>query len=84
MSKAVENRTVAITEHRFEKELMSLIEPHGANVISCPLLEERPVENRSELRAFISRGIVERILLASPKMAPLADAIAADFERADR
>jgi uroporphyrinogen-III synthase len=58
MSKALENRTVAITEHRFEKELMSLIERHGARVISCPLLEERPVENRSELRFFI-RQIIE-------------------------
>ena len=57
MSKALENRTVAITEHRFEKELASLIERHGAQVISCPLLEERPVENHSELRAFIRRII---------------------------
>ena len=58
MSKVLKNRTVAITEHRFENEFKSLIERHGARVISCPLLEERPVENRSELQAFI-RQIVE-------------------------
>jgi uroporphyrinogen-III synthase len=57
MSKALENRTIAITEHRFEKALISLIERHGAKVISCPLLEERPVRNRSELRAFIGQII---------------------------
>ena len=58
MSKALENRTIAITEHRFEKELMSLIERHWATVISCPLLEERPVPNRAQLRVFIE-GIIE-------------------------
>ena len=57
MSKALENRTIAITEHRYEKELMSLIERHGATVISCPLLEERPVPNRDQLRAFIEQII---------------------------
>src|SRR5690606_32761149 len=28
---------------------------HGARVISCPLLEERAVENRADLEAFIER-----------------------------
>ena len=53
MTGALENRTVAITEHRFENELMTLIQRHGARVVSCPLLEERRVENRSELQTFI-------------------------------
>ena len=53
MAGALDNRTVAITEHRFENELTTLIQRHGARVVSCPLLEERPVENRSELQAFL-------------------------------
>ena len=57
MTGVLENRTVAITEHRYEKELTALIARSGANVISCPLLEERPVANRSELRAFIGKLI---------------------------
>ena len=48
MPGTLENRTVAITEHRFEKEFAALIERHGARVVSCPLLEERPVENLLE------------------------------------
>ncbi len=60
MSRTLENRTVAITEHRFEKELKSLIERHGAQVISCPLLEERPVENRSQLQEFIEQVLEDR------------------------
>ncbi len=55
MSTLLENRTVAITEHRFEKQLVALLERHGAEVVSCPLLEERPVGNRSELQAFIKQ-----------------------------
>ena len=57
MTRPLDNRTVAITEHRFEKEFASLIERHGARVISCPLLEERPVANHTELRKFIDRLI---------------------------
>jgi uroporphyrinogen-III synthase len=57
MPRPLDNRTVAITEHRFEKEFASLIERHGASVISCPLLEERPVENHDELGLFIDRLI---------------------------
>ena len=57
MPGSLENITVAITEHRFEKEFASLIERYGARVISCPLLEERPVVNRDELGMFID-GLV--------------------------
>ena len=56
-TKPLAGRTVAITEHRFEKEFSGLIARHGASIVSCPLLEERPVENHSELREFI-RGIL--------------------------
>lgn len=50
-------RTVAITEHRFENEFRTLVERHGATVISCPLLEERPVGNHPELGRFLDHLI---------------------------
>ncbi len=50
-------RTVAITEHRFENEFRTLIERHGATVVSCPLLEERPVGDDPELARFVERLI---------------------------
>ncbi len=55
MAGALENRTVAITEHRFENEFRRLFEKQGARVISCPLLEEKPFENTPELAAFLGR-----------------------------
>ena len=55
MPRPLENRTVAITEHRFENEFAALIARHGATVLSCPLLEERSIDNRTEIRAFIDR-----------------------------
>lgn len=57
MPRPLENRTVAITEHRREKEFAALIARHGARVLSCPLLEERSIDNRSEIRSFIDRLI---------------------------
>ena len=49
----LDNVTVAISEHRRERELTTLIERYGACVVSCPLLEEVPVKNRSELQSFV-------------------------------
>jgi uroporphyrinogen-III synthase len=53
----LENVTVAILEHRFTKEFSTLFERLGATVYACPLLEERPVENRAELREFVGRVV---------------------------
>jgi uroporphyrinogen-III synthase len=53
MAQPLENITVAITEHRFTKEFASLFERMGATVHACPVLEEKQVENRDEIRAFI-------------------------------
>jgi uroporphyrinogen-III synthase len=53
MSLPLENITVGITEHRFTKEFAALFEKLGAQVYTCPLLEERPVENRDELKDFV-------------------------------
>ncbi len=49
----LDNVTVAITGHRRERELTTLIERYGACVVSCPLLEEVPVKDRSELQGFV-------------------------------
>jgi len=56
MAEPLENITVAITEHRYTKEFASLFERLGAKVYACPVLEERKVENRSELQSFV-RGV---------------------------
>ena len=53
MSLPLENITVGITEHRFTKEFAALFEKLGAQVYACPLLEEKPVENREELKDFV-------------------------------
>src|SRR5437868_763995 len=45
--------TVAILEHRFTKEFSSLLERLGGSVYACPMLEEKPVENRQELEDFV-------------------------------
>jgi uroporphyrinogen-III synthase len=49
--------TVAIFEHRFTKEFATLFERLGATVFACPMLEEKPVENRAELERFV-RSVV--------------------------
>ena len=49
----LENITVAITEHRYTKEFSTLFQRLGAHVDACPLLEEKPLENRDELRDFV-------------------------------
>ena len=53
MKNPLENITVAITEHRFTKEFALLFERLGAKVYACPVLEEKPVENRDELQVFV-------------------------------
>lgn len=58
MVSSLENITIAITEHRREQEMRVLIERFGAKVISCPLLEEVPVEQSAELRALV-RSIID-------------------------
>ena len=55
MALPLENITVAILEHRFTKEFASLFERAGATVHACPMLEEKPVENRDELQNFVRR-----------------------------
>lgn len=57
MAGALDNKTIAITEHRFENEFRRLFEKKGARVISCPLLEEKPFENTPELESFLGRLI---------------------------
>jgi uroporphyrinogen-III synthase len=54
---ALQNITVGIAEHRYTKEFASLFERLGAQVYACPLLEEKPVENRDELRNFIRNAV---------------------------
>jgi uroporphyrinogen-III synthase len=49
----LEHITVAITEHRYTNEFGKLFERIGAELYVCPLMEERPVANRDEVRAFI-------------------------------
>jgi len=48
-----EQLTIAILEHRFTKEFSTLLERFGATVYACPLLEEKPLENREELGEFV-------------------------------
>jgi uroporphyrinogen-III synthase len=49
----LDNITVGILEHRFTKEFSALFERIGATVYACPMLEEKPVENRHELQEFV-------------------------------
>src|SRR5204862_799962 len=53
----LENITVAILEHRFTKEFSTMFERLGAKVHACPMLEEKPVENREELQEFVRRVV---------------------------
>jgi len=57
MAQPLENKTVAILEHRYTKEFSMLFERLGATVVACPLLEEKPVENRQELDEFVRRVV---------------------------
>jgi hypothetical protein len=53
----LQNLTVATLEHRYAKEFSALFERLGATVQTCPLLEEKPVENREELQEFVRHVI---------------------------
>src|SRR5580692_2549906 len=53
MAEPLDKVTVAILEHRFTKEFSTLFERFGAKVYACPLLEEKPVENREDLQEFV-------------------------------
>jgi uroporphyrinogen-III synthase len=53
MAKPLGQLTIAILEHRFTREFSTLLERFGAAVYACPLLEEKPVENRQELESFV-------------------------------
>jgi uroporphyrinogen-III synthase len=57
MTQPLEGITVAILEHRFTKEFATLFERFGATTDACPLLEEKPVENREQLQAFVRRVV---------------------------
>jgi len=57
MAGPLENISVAILEHRFTTEFSTLFEKLGATVYACPLLEEKPVENRQELQTFVRRAL---------------------------
>jgi uroporphyrinogen-III synthase len=49
--------TVSIVEHRYGREFGALIERLGATIYACPLVEERPVQDREEVQAFIRRVV---------------------------
>src|SRR5207244_10966373 len=53
MPQALDQVTIGILEHRFTKEFTTLLQRFGATVYACPILEERPVENREELEQFV-------------------------------
>ena len=53
MTRPLQDLTIAILEHRLTREFSTLLERFGASVYACPLLEERPVENREELEDFV-------------------------------
>lgn len=54
MPRPLDGIRVAITEHRYPEQLTQLLERLGANVFSCPLLKETPIEDSSGARRFIS------------------------------
>src|SRR2546426_9382661 len=53
MPQQLDQVTIGILEHRFTKEFTTLLQRFGATVYACPILEERPVENREELEQFV-------------------------------
>ena len=57
MAQPLQNVAVAIFEHRFTKELSTLFERLGATVYACPMLVEKPVENREELQEFVRQVV---------------------------
>jgi uroporphyrinogen-III synthase len=61
MVRPLENMTIGILEHRFAKEFSALLQRYGADVYACPLLEEKPVENRQELEGFVRQVAAEKL-----------------------
>src|SRR3989442_4679406 len=61
MTQPLEHFTIVILEHRFTKEFSALLERFGASVYACPLLEERPVENREELEKFVRQAAASNL-----------------------
>jgi uroporphyrinogen-III synthase len=49
--------TVSIVEHRYGREFGAMLERQGATICACPLVEERPVQNREEVQAFIRKVV---------------------------
>src|SRR5262245_24198172 len=87
MSRPLEHLTIGILEHRYTKEFSSLLERFGAAVYACPLLEEKPVENREELENFVRQiaagrldlmifltGVGARFLISAAESINLKDA----------
>jgi len=94
MAQPLENITVAITEHRFTREFGALFERLGAKVYACPVLEEKKVENRSELQSFVRNvcsgnqdvmifltGVGARFLIAEAETIGLKDQFLAALEK---
>lgn len=57
MTQPLAGITIAILEHRFTKEFAALFERFGAKTDACPLLEEKPVDNREGLQAFVRQVV---------------------------
>ncbi len=94
MAGPLENMTVAITEHRYTKEFGTLFERLGAKVYACPMLEERKVENRSELQSFVRNacsdnqdvmifltGVGAKFLVAEAESMGMKDSFLAALEK---
>jgi uroporphyrinogen-III synthase len=54
MSRPLDGVRVATLEHRYPAQLTQLLERQGATVLSCPLLQETPVEDAGAAARFIA------------------------------
>ena len=54
MRRPLDGVRVAILEHRYPAQLTQLLERQGARVLSCPLLEETPVEDVEAAKRFMA------------------------------
>ncbi|HEX4999356.1 MAG TPA: uroporphyrinogen-III synthase [Terriglobia bacterium] len=54
MSRPLDGVRVATLEHRYPAQLTQLLERQGAIVMSCPLLEETPVEDARAVERFMT------------------------------
>jgi uroporphyrinogen-III synthase len=55
MSRPLDGVRVATLEHRYPAQLTQLLERQGATVVSCPLLQETPVEDSAAAARFIAQ-----------------------------